>query len=43
MHQAIDWKAAAEFNRFFYALVDRVANKDAAPAWNPASPLAPKD
>lgn len=42
VHQAIDWKAAAEFNRFFYALVDRVANQDAPPAWNPASPLAPK-
>lgn len=41
--QAIDWQAAADFNRFFYALVDRVANQDAPPAWNPASPLAPKN
>lgn len=41
--QAIDWKAAADFNQFFYALVDRVANQDEPPAWNPASPLAPKN
>lgn len=39
--QPIDWKAAADFNRFFYALVDRVANKPDAPAWNPQSSLRP--
>lgn len=33
--QVIDWQAAADFNRFFYALVDRVAGQDAAPAWLP--------
>ncbi|MFD1788611.1 M28 family peptidase [Sphingomonas floccifaciens] len=33
--QTIDWKAAADFNRFFYALVERVADQDAAPAWKP--------
>jgi hypothetical protein len=43
VHQAIDWQAAADFNRFFYALVDRVANQDSPPAWNPASPLAPNN
>ncbi len=31
--QRIDWTAAADFNRFFYALVHRVADQDAAPAW----------
>jgi hypothetical protein len=40
--QAIDWKAAADFNRFFYALAERVADKDAAPAWKPGSKLRPK-
>lgn len=40
--QPIDWQAAGDFNRFFYALVDRVANKDSAPEWNADSPLAPK-
>ncbi|MEZ4588644.1 MAG: M28 family peptidase, partial [Gemmatimonadales bacterium] len=40
--QAIDWKAAADFNRFFYGLVDRVADQDATPAWKPDSKLQPK-
>lgn len=39
--QPIDWKAAADFNRFFYALVDRVANKPSPPSWNPESALKP--
>lgn len=39
--QPIDWKAAADFKRFFYALVDRVANKESAPNWNPQSSLRP--
>ena len=40
--QLMDWKAAADFNRFFGALVTRVADQDAAPAWKPDSPLRPK-
>jgi hypothetical protein len=41
VNQPIDWQAAADFNRFFYALVDRVANADARPEWQPGSALAP--
>jgi Zn-dependent M28 family amino/carboxypeptidase len=40
--QPMDWKAAADFNRFFYSLVDRVADAQSAPAWAPASPFRPK-
>jgi hypothetical protein len=40
--QAIDWQAAADFNRFFYALVARVANQSTPPAWKPGSTLRPK-
>jgi hypothetical protein len=39
--QAIDWKAATDFNRFFYALVERVADQATAPAWKPGSKLRP--
>jgi hypothetical protein len=39
--QPIDWKAAAGFNAFFYALVDRVASQDRAPAWKAGSALRP--
>lgn len=39
--QMIDWQAAADFNQFFYALVDRVANQPAAPAWQEGSKLRP--
>ena len=39
LHQRIDWKAAADFNRFYYALVARVAGADAAPAWKAGSAL----
>jgi hypothetical protein len=39
LRQRIDWKAAADFNRFYYALVARVADQDAAPAWKPGSSL----
>ncbi|UAK25387.1 M28 family peptidase [Sphingomonas nostoxanthinifaciens] len=39
--QPMDWKAAADFNRFFYALVERVADQDAAPAWVAGSGLKP--
>lgn len=31
--QPIDWTAATDFNRFFYALVARVADAPTAPAW----------
>jgi hypothetical protein len=37
----MDWKAAAGFNRFFYKLVERVADKPSAPAWKPGSSLKP--
>ncbi|WP_019832358.1 M28 family peptidase [Sphingomonas sp. PR090111-T3T-6A] len=40
--QPIDWKAAADFNRFFYALVSRVADQPAKPAWKAGSTLGPK-
>ena len=40
--QPIDWQAAADFNQFFYALVDRVANQAQAPAWKVNSPLRPQ-
>ena len=39
--QPIDWKAAGDFNRFFYALVARVADQPARPAWKPGSMLRP--
>ncbi len=39
LQQRIDWKAAADFNRFYYALVARVAGQDAAPVWKAGSPL----
>ena len=35
LNQRIDWTAARDFNRFFYAFVDRVAGQDAAPTWKP--------
>ena len=41
LNQPMDFKAAADFNRFFYALVERVADKTEAPSWKPASPLRP--
>jgi hypothetical protein len=42
LNQPMDWKAAADFNRFFYALVGRVADQPAAPAWKSASKLRPR-
>lgn len=39
--QPIDWKAARDFNLFFYHLVARVADQAAAPAWTPGSKLRP--
>jgi predicted GNAT superfamily acetyltransferase len=35
--QPIDFKAAADFNRFFYALTERVANASDAPRLTPAA------
>jgi hypothetical protein len=42
LKQPMDWKAAADFNRFFYALVARVADQPAAPAWKNGSRLSPR-
>lgn len=39
--QFIDWKAAGDFNRFFYSLIARVADQEPAPSWRPGSPLHP--
>jgi hypothetical protein len=39
LKQPMDWKAAADFNRFFYELVERVADQPAAPMWTPGSAL----
>lgn len=36
----MDFKAAGDFNRFFYTLVERVADAAERPAWKPASPYA---
>jgi Zn-dependent M28 family amino/carboxypeptidase len=41
LKQPMDWKAAADFNRFFYQLVERVADEPRAPAWKTGSPLKP--
>jgi len=40
--QPMDWKAAADFNRFFYKLVERVADQPQAPQWMPGSKLRPR-
>ena len=39
LRQLIDWKAAADFNTFFYRLVERVADQPEKPAWKPGSAL----
>lgn len=39
--QPMDWAAAAKFNRFFYDMVDIVADADAKPAWRADSPFRP--
>ncbi|MEP5567697.1 MAG: M28 family peptidase [Halioglobus sp.] len=39
--QLMDWQAATDFNNFFYALVNRVANQKAVPAWREGSKLRP--
>ena len=40
--QPMDWAAAAKFDRFFYTLVETVADGAARPAWKPGSVYAPK-
>lgn len=42
LKQPMDFKAAADFNRFFYKLVERVANEPQRPSWMPGSRLRPK-
>jgi Zn-dependent M28 family amino/carboxypeptidase len=42
LDQPMDWKAAADFNSFFYTLVERVADQPRAPAWKPGSSLKPR-
>jgi Zn-dependent M28 family amino/carboxypeptidase len=42
LKQPMDFKAAGDFNRFFYKLVERVADQPAAPAWKPGSALRPR-
>ena len=39
--QLMNWQAAADFNRFYYALVERVANKSTPPSWQDGSRLRP--
>ena len=41
LKQPMDWKAAADFNRLFYELVERVADQPGAPIWKPGSVLRP--
>lgn len=40
--QRIDWNAASKFNRFFYGLVERVADAGQPPEWKAGSTLRPK-
>lgn len=41
LQQPMDWQAAADFNRFYYQLVTRVADQDTAPSWKTGSKLRP--
>lgn len=41
LKQPMNWKAAGDFNRFFYKLVERVANEPNAPSWKAGSKLRP--
>jgi len=41
LEQPMNWQAAADFNRFFYALVERVADAPQPPSWKPGSTLRP--
>jgi hypothetical protein len=38
----IDFQAQADFHRFYFALVEAVANADARPEWLPDSPHRPR-
>lgn len=40
--QPMDFQAAGDFNRFFYALVETVADAPERPMWKPGSAYAPK-
>ena len=42
IHQPMDFEASGTFHRFFYKLVETVADAPAKPTWNPASRFAPK-
>jgi hypothetical protein len=42
LRQLMDFKAAGDFNLFFYRLVDRVADEPQAPSWIPGSRLRPR-
>jgi hypothetical protein len=42
LKQPMDFEAAADFNRFFYKLVERVADEPNPPAWKPGSSLKPR-
>jgi hypothetical protein len=42
LKQLMDFKAATDFNRFFYQLVERVADRPNPPAWKPDSKLRPR-
>lgn len=42
INQPMDFEAAGAFHRFFYKLVETVANAPAKPTWNPESRFAPK-
>lgn len=42
LKQPMDFKAAGDFNRFFYALVEKAADAPQPPAWKPESPLKPR-
>jgi Zn-dependent M28 family amino/carboxypeptidase len=42
LKQPMDWKAAADFNRFFYKLVERIADQPGTPGWKAGSTLRPR-
>lgn len=42
LKQPLDFEAARDFNRFYYALVERVADSPQRPAWTPGSTLKPR-
>jgi len=43
LKQPMDWKAAADFNRFFYKLVERIADQPGTPGWKAGSTLRPRN